>query len=117
MRNALLTLGLIGLALVAGCNKASNSTGTTTAVAGVTPTIPIAASSTAATTDTATQVSFTPEQLAQIGADIKKQPDQSTQILQQNGLTEATFEQAIRQLTQNPDASKRYSAAFKKASA
>jgi hypothetical protein len=32
-------------------------------------------------------------------------------------LTEASFEKAIRQVTQDPDASKRYTAAFKKAKA
>src|SRR6185436_1642849 len=60
---------------------------------------------------------LTPEQLGELGAQIKKTPDRAGDLLAQHGLTEATFEAQIRKVTENPDASKRYAEAYRKASA
>jgi hypothetical protein len=60
---------------------------------------------------------MSPEQLGELGAQIKKHPKDANKLLSDHGLTEASFEKAIRQVTQDPDASKRYAAAFKKAKA
>jgi hypothetical protein len=63
------------------------------------------------------QNTLTPEQLGELGAKIKKNPDDAQKLLSEKGLTEESFEKQIRQLAQDPDASKRYAAAYKKASA
>lgn len=58
---------------------------------------------------------ITPEQLGELGAAIKKDPDNATKILSERGLTEAQFENEIRRVASDPDASKRYAAAFRNA--
>ena len=60
---------------------------------------------------------LTPEQLGELGAKIKKAPDQASELLSAHGLTQESFEAAIRKVTENPEASKRYTEAFNKASA
>lgn len=60
---------------------------------------------------------LTPEQLGELGAQIRKEPARAGELLSQRGLTEQSFEQQIRQVTENPDASKRYAEAYRKASA
>lgn len=59
----------------------------------------------------------TPEQLGALGAEIRKDPARGDELLQQHGLTRATFEKAIRDITESADASLRYAAAYRKASA
>ena len=63
------------------------------------------------------QANLTPEQLGELGAKIKKSPGDAQKILSDQGLTEQSFEQQIRHVAQDPEASKRYAAAYKKASA
>jgi hypothetical protein len=63
------------------------------------------------------QTNLTPEQLGELGAKIKKSPGDAQKILSDQGLTEKSFELQIRQVAQDPEASKRYTAAYKKASA
>ena len=60
---------------------------------------------------------LTPEQLGEIGAQIRKTPDHANELLSKHGLTPQSFEAQIRKITENPDASKRYAAAYRKASA
>ena len=60
---------------------------------------------------------LTPEQLGELGAQIRKEPARANEILSQRGLDQATFEKAIRDVTENPEASKRYADAYRKASA
>lgn len=57
---------------------------------------------------------MTPEQLGELGAKIQKEPDQADKYLSEHGLTRDTFEAAIRKVTEDPDASKRYAEAFRK---
>jgi hypothetical protein len=59
--------------------------------------------------------SKSPEELGAIGAEIKKRPSDAKQILSQHGLSEDAFETQIRRTTEDPDASKRYAAAYRKA--
>lgn len=60
---------------------------------------------------------LTPEQLGELGAQIGKMPDRAETLLSQHGLTKESFEAQIRKITENPDASKRYADAYRKASA
>lgn len=60
---------------------------------------------------------LTPEQLGELGARISKNAAQAKQILGEHGLDEKSFEQKIRKVTEDPEASRRYAAAFEKAKA
>jgi len=63
------------------------------------------------------QQELTPEQLGEIGARISKNSAQAKQILSEHGLDEKSFEQKIRKVTEDPEASRRYAAAFEKTKA
>jgi hypothetical protein len=104
MRTTIITLVLSAVLIATGCNKA-NQTATTS-------------SSTSGSTVVATSngSSMTPEQLGQLGALISKQPANADKLLADQGLTQATFESAIRKVSSDPAASKRYAAAYKSAS-
>ncbi|HEX7150041.1 MAG TPA: hypothetical protein VF618_01040 [Thermoanaerobaculia bacterium] len=56
-----------------------------------------------------------PEQLGELGGQIRKDPARAQQLLAQHGLTEESFEQAVRKVAEDPAASKKYADAFKKA--
>ena len=56
----------------------------------------------------------TPEQLGEIGAQIKKHPSDADKILSEHGLTQASFEKEIRRVASDPAASRRYRDAYKK---
>ncbi|HEY8848050.1 MAG TPA: hypothetical protein VIO12_02085 [Thermoanaerobaculia bacterium] len=103
MKSALFATLILAVALASGCKQQQN------------------AASTPATTNDQTSATastnMSPEQLGELGAQIKKHPKDANKLLSDHGLTEASFEKAIRQVTQDPDASKRYAAAFKKAKA
>lgn len=60
-------------------------------------------------------VDLTPEQLGELGAKIKKNPADASKLLSERGLTEESFEAAIRSVTENKEASQRYTAAFRAA--
>jgi hypothetical protein len=64
-----------------------------------------------------TNQELTPEQLGEIGARIAKDSAQAPQILSQHGLDAKTFEAKIRKITEDPEASRRYAAAYEKAKA
>jgi hypothetical protein len=78
-----------------------------------------AESAATATSGNATQVaatqSLTPEQLGELGAQIKKDPARADELLAQRHLTRESFEKAIRDVTEDADASKRYAASYRKA--
>jgi hypothetical protein len=102
MRTSLLALA-IGAAMLAGCrnNAPTQSTSAPTPASGNTAV-------------TASATTLTPEQLGELGASIHKHPTEGTKILSDHGLTEAQFERAIRQVSSDPAASKRYAAAYKR---
>jgi hypothetical protein len=62
------------------------------------------------------QASLTPEQLGELGAKIRQSPDNAQQLLAQHNLTAESFEAQIRAVTENAEASKRYSASYTAAS-
>ena len=88
------------LVLTIGCRNQQQSNATTSTPA------PVAQAS-----------AMTPEQLAQIGAAIKQSPNDAPRILSDHGLTEESFEQAVRKVAEDPSASKRYADAYRKAGA
>ena len=98
MRNAILALTLL-TAIVACKNN------TTT---------PATSSASGSTAVTASAPPLTPEQLGELGASIHKHPSEGTKILADRGLTQEQFERAIRQVSSDPAASKRYAAAYKR---
>ncbi len=59
--------------------------------------------------------SITPEELGELGAKIRKEPGRANELLREKGLNQQTFETAIRDDTEDPAASKRYAAAYEKA--
>jgi uncharacterized lipoprotein NlpE involved in copper resistance len=59
---------------------------------------------------------LSPEDLGALGAKIKKHPKDAEKLLSDKGLTEQQFEQAVRKVAENPQDSKRYAEAYKKAS-
>ena len=73
--------------------------------------------STATPATVAVKSELTPEQLGELGAAIRKNPNEATRLLSEKGLNEESFESAVRKVAESPDASKRYAAAYKRASA
>jgi hypothetical protein len=101
MKRTLITLTVV-LALASGCKQKD------------------AASVSSESKDVATteaRHTLTPEQLGELGARIEKAPDQAATLLGEHGLNEKTFEQEIRKVTEDPEASKRYASAYEKAKA
>ncbi len=72
------------------------------------------ASTPATSTSSSASQTLTPEQLGELGAKIKKNPKEADKILSDKGLTQQQFEQQVRKVAENPDASKRYAQAYKK---
>lgn len=95
--------GALALLLLGGCKQKT----TTETVA--TPT-------TTSSTSTTVVTNMTPEELGQLGAEIKKKPGEAKRILSEHGLDEASFEKAIRKVSSSVEESRRYAAAYKKAS-
>jgi hypothetical protein len=60
------------------------------------------------------QSNLTPEQLGEIGAQIKKHPSDANKILAEHGFDQASFEKEIRKVASDPAASRRYRDAYKK---
>lgn len=98
------TISLVVLLALVGCGaKDKQAAGTST------PASPQAQVATNAST------TLTPEELGELGAKIRKTPERANEILRDRGLTEKTFETEIRKVTEDPEASKRYAAAYKRA--
>jgi hypothetical protein len=55
---------------------------------------------------------LTPEELAEIGAEIEKDPARAHEVLDDYGVSYESFETAIRRLTEDPEASRRYAEEF-----
>jgi hypothetical protein len=101
MKKTSIAIALTTLVLALGCNQKSSTT---------TDNAQPASSQQA----TASQ-NLTPEQLGEIGAQIKKNPSDAEKILTEHGLTMASFEKAIRNVSADPAASRRYRDAYNKA--
>ncbi len=99
MRKSWIALTLCALLVAGGCKK------------GTTTTAEVKSEETVAASN------LTPEQLGELGAKIKRQPNDAQRLLSEQGLTEESFEKAIRKVSEDPEASKRYAEAYKRASA
>ncbi len=103
MRKTAIAIATLTLTLTFGCNQRSTSSAS--------------APATSNTEKSVAQVNMTPEELGELGAEIKKHPADANKLLTEKGLTEQSFEHAIRKVSESPEESKRYAAAYKKASA
>lgn len=74
------------------------------------------ASNTSSPSGTSVSTNLTPEQLGELGAQIKKNPNDAQKLLSDHGMDQPSFIQAVRKVAESPDQSKRYAAAYKKAS-
>lgn len=63
---------------------------------------------------TTQKAALSAEELGTLGAQIHNSPDRANELLAEHGLDEASFEKAIRDVTENADASKRYAEAYRK---
>ena len=66
---------------------------------------------------TAAARDLSPEELGELGANIEKNPADAESLLSAKGLNEQSFEQAIRRVAEDPEASKRYAEAYHRAKA
>jgi len=98
---------ILATLLIVACQQRTTTTSSTTA----SPTSTVSSSTTISQT-----TSLTPEQLGELGAEIKRHPDDAKKILADHGLDEASFERAIRSVSSDPAQSRRYAAAYKKRS-
>jgi hypothetical protein len=114
MKRSLSVLALSAALIACGGNKSDQTASSTTS--STTVTSPAATASAPAIDAAAGVTTLTPEQLGQLGALINKQPANADKLLADQGLTQATFEAAIRKVSSDPAASKRYAAAYKSAS-
>ncbi|HUP59584.1 MAG TPA: hypothetical protein VNA69_04105 [Thermoanaerobaculia bacterium] len=101
MRVTTIVTLVLTLALAGACKQKTESASTATPPPATSAAIP----------------NLSPEQLGELGAQIQKSPDRAAELLTQHGYTPESFEKAIRDTTENPDASRRYAAAYKRASA
>lgn len=100
------TLSIFSLALMLTAAACGQRESASSAAAPATSVAPSAASG-----------PLTPEQLGALGAQIRKDPARGDELLTRHGLDRQTFEQAIRDVTENANASQRYAEAYRKASA
>ena len=100
-----MAISLVVLLAFAGCGANDKQTASTST-----------ASSETQVATSAAAVTMTPEELGELGAKIRKTPDRANELLQERGLNEKSFETEIRKVTEDPEASKRYAAAYKRAS-
>lgn len=107
MRKISIAIAAVTLVLAFGC-KNQNQSYSSTDTGGN------AANTVSSSSQQATNLS--PEDLGALGAKIKANPKDAQKILSDKGLTEQQFEQAVRKVAENPDQSKRYTEAYKKAS-
>jgi hypothetical protein len=108
MKRVLIVLTMsVTLTLAAACNADRGTTGSAD--------VPL--SDTGTPVLAATPAEFTPEQLGEIAARIRKEPSRADEILSEHRLTQQVFEEAIRRVTEDVEASQRYAAAYRKASA
>jgi hypothetical protein len=68
-------------------------------------------------TTATTAVVHSPEELGRIGAEINRSPERADEILSQNGLDAASFEQEVRKVSEQQDSAQRYSESFRQADA
>ena len=102
MKRSLIALATGLLLVAAGCSKGDHGLGTS--------------GSTGAGAASASASNLSPEQLGSLGAQIKKQPNDAHRLLLEQGLNEESFAAAIRKVSEDPAAAKRYAAAYRQSS-
>jgi hypothetical protein len=108
MKTTSMTLALCALLFAGACSN--DKPAATAETSGQTPAV-------ATQQAAATPAQLTPEQLGELGAQIRKNPADAQRLLTQRGLDEQKFEQAVRKVAEDPAAAKRYSESYKKAGA
>jgi hypothetical protein len=104
MKTKLSMMALAALLFVAiGCKGNRSATASTTPAANV-------------PASTSVSSAATPEQLGALGAEIKKHPNDAHKLIKDHGLSEESFAAAVRKVSEDPAAAKRYAAAYKQAS-
>jgi len=103
MRKISIAIAALTLTLAFGCKNQTNTASST----------PDNGNNTVSTQQTP---NLSPEELGELGGKIKKNPADAQKLLSEKGLTEQQFEQAVRKVAESPEASKRYTEAYKKAS-
>lgn len=58
-------------------------------------------------------IDITPEELGELGARMRQDPARAEEFLAERGLTHETYEQAIREVSEDGDSARRYSDALK----
>lgn len=101
MKANAMAIGAVTLLLLAGCKNQPAASSTN--------------SSSSSNATSVAQTSASPEDLGAMGAKIHAHPSDAKKILSDNGMTEASFEKAIRTVSSDPALSRRYAAAYKKA--
>lgn len=101
MRRATIAVISISFILAAGCKQQS-----TTETSASAPSKGVSGA----------QSNLSAEDLGELGAKIKKNPKLADQLLSERGLTRESFEKAVRKVAESPEDSRRYAAAYKKAS-
>lgn len=104
MKNITIAIAALSLVLAFGCKNQNQSSSTYSS----------SGSNTVSSSQQTTSLS--PEDLGALGAKIKKHPKDAEKLLSDKGLSEQQFEQAVRKVAENPQDSKRYAEAYKKAS-
>jgi glucose/arabinose dehydrogenase len=102
MRTSISITLLAALLIAGGCKNNSQQAGSA-----MTP------SSASQPATTAVSSATTPEQLGALGAEIKKHPNDAHKLIAEHGLTEESFAAAVRKVSEDPAAAKRYATAFK----
>ena len=103
MKKITVAIAALTLVLAFGCKNQNQSSSTSTP-------------SDNKTVSTQQATTLSPADLGELGAKIKKNPSDAQKLLSEKGLTEEQFEQAVRKVAENPEDSKKYAEAYKKAS-
>ena len=103
MKTTISITALTAVLLMAGCKGNTNTAGTAAPTPATNQPAVAAASAT------------TPEQLGALGAEIKKHPHDAHKLIVEHGMTEESFAAAVRKVSEDPAAAKRYASAYKQA--
>lgn len=107
MKAKWMTFALCALLLTGACANDERPAAATNASPAATP----------AAAESQQQANLTPEQLGELGAEIRKNPGEAQRLLSARGLNEQSFEQAVRKVSEDPAAAKRYADSYKRAGA
>ncbi|MGA7614534.1 MAG: hypothetical protein WBX15_05070 [Thermoanaerobaculia bacterium] len=99
MKTSWIAAAGLSVLLLAGCGGSGTSVNATSA------------------TSATKGATLSPEELGELGAEIRKEPSKADEVLKKHGLDAKSFERQIRKVSEDPDASQRYAEAYRKARA